>query len=132
MKILIITFLILSQFSFVEKNNCFETTMLIAFYDGEIVGAERDSNSEAAGPLFEGTSITFTNSMFLQTNKFSSDDTLELIKTHEWETSTAYSGYISKVVQVDGDSELTFSLSSGLDLIISPEKVCLTLIQDEE
>lgn len=126
MKILIATFLILSQLSFIEKTNCFETTMLIAFYDGEIVGAERDSGSEAAGRR-GGTS-----SMFLQTNKLSSDDILELITNHEWQTSNIYSGYIYKVVQVTGNRKLTFSLSSGLDLKISSEKVCISLIQDVE
>ena len=130
MKILIITFLILSQLSFVEKTNCFETTMLIAFYNGEIVGAERDSESEAAGRA--AGSRLGTASMFIQTNNFSSDLILELITNHEWKTSKYYSGYIYKVVSVRGHEKLTFSLSSGLDLIISNEEVCLSLIQDEE
>jgi len=125
MKALTIIFLFLSLMSFVEDDDsCFETTMLIAYYDGEIVGAEKDSSTKAAGR--QGG----TSSMFLQTNKFSSDETLELIINHEWETSSVYRGYISKIVQITGEEEVIYNFSSGLDLVISSENVCISLIQD--
>lgn len=125
MKALTIIFLFLSLMSFVEDDDsCFETNMLIAYYDGEIVGAEKDPSTKAAGR--QGG----TSSMFLQTNKFSSDETLELITNHEWETSSVYRGYIFKIVQITGEEEVIYNFSSGLDLVISSENVCISVIQD--